>query len=76
MNEMNFQYDNKLLCIPEKLVLTEHASAAQCSLECLYVRILCVLKTVQGHTSGPAWYNRQMGFCLQEGRLKVFKIMF
>lgn len=36
MDEINFQYDNKLLCIPEKRVLTEHASAVQFSLECLY----------------------------------------
>lgn len=38
-----------------------------CSLECLYIKILCVVKTVQGSTSGPAWYNRQMGF-LSAGR--------
>lgn len=27
MNEVGFQYDHKLLFIPEKVVLTEHASA-------------------------------------------------
>jgi len=47
-----------------------------CSLECLYVSILCVLKTVQGGASGPAWYNRELGFCLLEGLLELFKIIF